>query len=194
MPHIFVYGIRFLAIFLTLAGQPVSAATVADPLTVCLACHGEKGQSIVFEVPSLGAQPAFYLSIQLVMYREKLRIHELKNIMLKGLSDDTLQRMAEVIAKLPAPPPAADPPDPGRSQKARALIEQHRCNFCHTQDFTGEKSAPRLAAQREDYLIKSLREYKNNTRHAYDPSMADVMTPLTDADILDLAHYLARLP
>jgi cytochrome c553 len=72
-------------------------------------------------------------------------------------------------------------------------IQQHRCNFCHNQDFFGEQNAPRLAGQREDYLVKTLREYKSNTRRAYDASMADVMHPVTDADILDLAHYLARL-
>ncbi|MGZ8533100.1 MAG: c-type cytochrome, partial [Candidatus Binatia bacterium] len=67
------------------------------------------------------------------------------------------------------------------------------CNFCHKQDFSGEENAPRLAGQREDYLLKALREYKNNSRRAYDPSMADALHPLTDADFQDLAHYLSRL-
>jgi cytochrome c553 len=99
-----------------------------------------------------------------------------------------------MIAQLPAPRPADGPADPARTKRARALIQQHRCNFCHNQDFSGEQNAPRLAGQREDYLVKALREYKNNTRRAYDAAMADVMYPVTDADILDLAHFLARLP
>jgi cytochrome c553 len=70
---------------------------------------------------------------------------------------------------------------------------QHRCNFCHNEEFSGEKNVPRLAGQREDYLVKALREYKSNTRRGYDASMADVMYPVTDADILDLAHFLARV-
>jgi len=41
--------------------------------------------------------------------------------------------------------------------------------------------------------VKALREYKSNTRRGYDASMADVMYPITDADILDLAHFLAQL-
>jgi cytochrome c553 len=53
---------------------------------------------------------------------------------------------------------------------------------------------PRLAGQREDYLVKALRDYKSNARRVYDPSMADVMYLLTDADSLDLAHFLARQP
>jgi cytochrome c553 len=72
------------------------------------------------------------------------------------------------------------------------LIQQQRCNFCHNQDFSGAQNAPRLAGQREDYLVKALRDYKNNSRRAYDTSMADAIHPLTDADIQDLAHYLAR--
>ena len=82
---------------------------------------------------------------------------------------------------------------PPRAEQARALIEQHRCNFCHKQDFSGEQNAPRLAGQREDYLLRALRDYKNNTRRAYDAGMADVMYPLTDANLQDLSHYLLRL-
>jgi len=169
------------------------AATIEDRLAACTACHGEKGVSQLPEFPSLGAQPAFYLATQLLMFRERIRLNEAMNTLLSGTSDTDLQRMADTLAKLPAPPQSKEPPDPSRSARARALIEQHRCNFCHNQDFSGEKNAPRLAGQREDYLVKALRDYKNSSRRAYDPSMADVMSPLTDNDILDLAHYLARV-
>jgi cytochrome c553 len=53
---------------------------------------------------------------------------------------------------------------------------------------------PRLAAQREDYLLKTLREYKAGTRPEYQPIMAEVMGPLQDQDLADLAHFLARVP
>jgi cytochrome c553 len=99
----------------------------------------------------------------------------------------------KTIAKLPAPRASSNALDRARAEKARALIQQNRCNFCHKQDFSGEENAPRLAGQREDYLLKALREYKNNSRRAYDPSMADALHPLTDADFQDLAHYLSRL-
>jgi cytochrome c553 len=52
---------------------------------------------------------------------------------------------------------------------------------------------PRLAAQREDYLLKALRDYKSASRPGYDATMDEVIRPVTDADIADLAHYLARL-
>jgi cytochrome c553 len=144
-------------------------------------------------VPSLGGQPEFYLSVQLYMFRENLRRVEPMNSMMQGINDDELKRIAAALSKLPAPQPAAAPPDPGRVKRAEALIQQHRCNFCHNEDFSGEKNAPRLAGQREDYLVKALRDYKADLRRAYDPSMADVIYPLSDADIQDLAHYLAHI-
>jgi cytochrome c553 len=127
------------------------------------------------------------------MFRERMRVVEPMNEMTKGLSDDDVRHIAEVISKLPPPLPTADLLDPARLERARGLIQQHRCNFCHNADFSGEQNVPRLAGQREDYLVKALREYKSNARRGYDASMADVMHPVTDADILDLAYFLARL-
>ena len=47
-------------------------------------------------------------SVQLYMFRERMRTVEPMNAMMQGLSDDDLRRMADVIAKLPPPQPAAD--------------------------------------------------------------------------------------
>jgi len=181
------------ATFVLLPALTAGADTIEARLAPCLACHGENGQSIIPEVPSLGGQPAFYLTIQLVMFREKLRVVEPMNQMMQGLRDDDLRNMASQLAKLPPPKPADGPADPVRVERARTLIEQHRCNFCHNPDYSGEQNVPRLAGQREDYLVKALREYKNNTRRGYDAAMADVLYPISDEQILDLAYYLARL-
>lgn len=53
---------------------------------------------------------------------------------------------------------------------------------------------PRLANQREEYLLRAMREYKAGTRIGYAGAMAEELRPLSDADLLDLAHYLSRLP
>ena len=181
-----------LAVLLLFAPAAVFAASIDELLAVCLACHGMNGQSGAAEVPSLGGQPEFFLAVQLVMFREKLRINEPMNGLLQAKTDNDLRQLAAALTKIPAPLPDPSATDPIRTQRAQALIAQHRCNFCHLQDFSGEKNAPRLAGQREDYLLKALRGYKDNSRRAYDSSMADVMHPLTDADLQDLAHYLAR--
>ena len=93
--------------------------SVKERLPTCLACHGENGQSQTTDVPSLGAQQAFYVTVQLLMFREKMRVADPMNDMAKGLTDDDLQDFAEIISKLPAPQPAAGPVDDAR-MSARA--------------------------------------------------------------------------
>jgi cytochrome c553 len=171
---------------------PAPAQTVRERLPACLACHGENGQSETPEVPSLGAQPPFYLLTQLVLFRERIRVVEPMNEMTKELSDDDLRQAADLVSKLPPPQPAAGPNDSARMERTQALVREHRCNFCHNPDFSGIENVPRLAGQREDYLLKALRGYKDNTRRGYDAQMADVVAPLTDADMTDLAYFLAR--
>ncbi|MGE5303563.1 MAG: c-type cytochrome [Alphaproteobacteria bacterium] len=173
-----------------LAGR---ADTLEERLIACLACHGATGQSETPGVPSLGGQPALYLTIQLLMFREKLRAVEPMTQMLQGVSDYDLRGTAAYLAKLPPPEPPDDTGNPARMERARALIEQQRCNFCHQRDYSGEDNVPRIAGQREDYLVKALQEYKNNTRRGYDAGMADVLYPISDEQIRDLAYFLSRL-
>jgi cytochrome c553 len=182
-----------VAALVFLSAFPARADTSEAGLVQCFACHGAKGQSTIPEVPSLGGQPVFYLTIQLLMFRENLRVLEPMNQMLQRRKDEELQAMADYIAKLAAPEPAGDSADVARMQAARALAEQHRCNFCHNRDYSGEQNVPRLAGQREDYLVKALRNYKSNTRRGYDSSMADVLYPISDEQILNLAYFLARV-
>ena len=169
------------------------AETFEERIAPCLACHGEKGQSITENIPSLGAQQAPYALIQLFMFREKLRVFEPMNDMTKPLTDDDLRTFSDFIAKLPKPVPA-EPGDPARMARALAVAQQHRCNSCHNPDFSGKDNVPRIAGQREDYLVKTLGEYKDNSRHGYDGSMADVMAAVTPEQIADLAYLLARTP
>jgi cytochrome c553 len=171
-------------------------SAVADPpekLIPCLACHGEKGQSELENVPSLGAQPAPYSLIQLFLFREKMRVVEPMNEMAKGLSDDDLRSLADALAALPPPKPPADPGDPARLERTRALTEENHCNVCHRPDFSGRENVPRLADQREDYLLKALRDYKSGARRGYEATMAEVLQPIEDAQLVEFAYYLSHL-
>jgi cytochrome c553 len=182
-----------VAALIILSASPVGADALQEVLAACLDCHGAQGQSLFPDVPSLGGQPAFYLTIQLMMFREKLRAVEPMTQMLRGLNDDDLRALANKLSKLPPPAPAGGPADPARMERARAVIEQNHCNFCHNRNFSGAENVPRLAGQREDYLARALGDYKNNARRGYDASMADVLYPITGEQILDLAYFLARL-
>jgi len=176
-----------------IAGALPALADPSEKLEPCLACHGASGQSELDAVPSLGAQPAPYSLIQLVLFREKIRIVEPMNEFAKELTDDELRSMSDALAALPPPKPPVDPGDPARLERARTLTEVNHCNVCHRPDFSGRENVPRLADQREDYLLKALRDYKSGARHGYDATMAEALQPVDDAQLAEFAYYLAHL-
>ena len=173
-----------------------AAGTRAQPLperiAPCLACHGEKGTSEIPEVPSLGGQPASFLLIQLYQFRERQRLAEPMNELTKDFTDDDLRTFSDELAKLPPPTPPAEGAEPARLEKGRAAAQRHRCGFCHNPDMSGHDQIGRIGAQREDYLVKALREYKTAERRGYDPAMVEVAQSIPDDDLADIAHYLAH--
>ena len=188
------WGLRVVLILLCACTAHARAGPLDERMAPCLSCHGEKGQSFNPETPSLGAQTSPYVLIQLFMFREKLRRFDLMNDAVKGFTDDDLRTFADTISRLPPPQPPADAPDPARMARGQPLSRQHRCNVCHSPDLAGRDNVPRIAGQREDFLVKTMREYKSNTRAGYDASMGDVLQPISDAEILDLAYFTARQP
>ena len=172
---------------------PATAETIQERAAACFACHGERGTSETENTPSLGGQQAPYALIQLFMFREKLRTFEPMNEMAKPLTDDDLRAFSDFIATLPKPAPPADAGDPARMAKGEGLAQQNRCNTCHNTDYSGKENVPRIANQREDYLAKTLAEYKDNSRHGYDATMADVMGSIAKEQIADLAYYIAHV-
>lgn len=180
------------ALLLSAVAFSANAETVEQRAAPCLACHGEHGASETENTPSLGGQQAPYALIQLFMFREKLRVFEPMNEMAKSLTDDDLRTLSDFIAALPKPAPPVDAGDAARMARGEALAKQNRCNTCHNTDYSGKENVPRIANQREDYLAKTLAAYKDNSRHGYDGTMADVMQPVAKEQIADLAYYIAH--
>jgi len=180
-----------VAALFCLAATAASAESFAERMSVCLSCHGENGRSETPDVPSLGAQPAPFVLIQLYQFREKQRIAEPMNSLTAGFTDDDLREVSDFIAKLPPPAPQ-EPADAPRMAAAAEIAAKHRCGFCHNADYSGHDHIPRLGGQREDYLLKATTEYKSGARTGYDPAMVDVAKGLSDPEIAELAYYLAR--
>jgi cytochrome c553 len=156
-----------VALAFVLIASSAAAETIEERAATCFACHGGHGQSETENTPSLGGQQPPYVLIQLFMFREKLRTFEPMNDTAKGLSDDDLRTFSEFIGKLPKPQPPADAGDPARMERGHSLAQQFHCNACHNTDFSGKENVPRIADQREDYLNKTLREYKDNSRRRH---------------------------
>jgi cytochrome c553 len=160
----------------------------------CLACHGENGVSEMAETPSLGGIPEFYALLQLVEFRDGNRKSDIMREIVKGMTDDDLRAASVFVAKQPRPVPPAEAGDPGKMQRGAALAAKARCTGCHGSQLLGGEQMPPLKHQREDYLLKALTDYKTSRRVGDRAAMVEIVAPLKDEELADLAHYLAHMP
>lgn len=157
-----------------------------------MACHGAAGVSTMPGTPSLAGQPAYYVTAQLAQFVAGKRKSDVMEPMAKTIAAKDVRELALAIEKL-APPPAPAEKDAARYARGKTLAAREHCDSCHQPDFSGIEAAPRLAHQREDYLVKALADFKRGSRIGYgEPVMPAVAAALSDAEIADLAHYLSR--
>jgi cytochrome c553 len=161
---------------------------------LCASCHGAGGVSATTEVPSLAGQHSFYAITQLFLFRAERRTNPVMAAVAKGMSDADLRAYAELIGKLPpAPPYEPLPADPERMARGAALAAKNRCASCHGDDYAGDQQVPRVAGQREDYLAKTLAEFKSGARIGYTAAMNETLATVDARELPDLAHYLAHV-
>lgn len=163
--------------------------------SLCQSCHGEGGVSTTSLTPSLAGQPSFYVVTQLFLFREGRRANPLMSAMAKGMSDSDLRAFSEYIGKLPPPPaPGMDGLVAQRMSRGATLVQEHRCASCHGADFSGGKQVARLANQREDYLLQTMKEFQSGQRLGYTTAMNETLVGISAEGLQDIAYYLAHAP
>jgi len=185
-------GVSALLGALLWVGSPVWAQDISARLMACAACHGADGNSLLPNIPSLAGQPKVFVENQLVIIREGLREIPAMKGLLDGVSDAEITAMAVHFSRLPARS-ASTPGDPALMAQGKVLAEGMRCGICHLPDYRGREQMPRLAGQREDYLLTSMLQFKNNQAIGRDTIMAASLYGVSDNDLKALAHFLARV-
>lgn len=190
-----------LAVAAVAAATPVqaqgAAAYAERYAAACAGCHGATGTSTMALVPHLGGQPSFYVITQLFLFRDGRRndhpLAAAMSALAKGMSDADLRGYSDYIATLP-PPAAADRAarDEARVARGRQLATRLHCLGCHGTDLAGGRQVPRIGAQREDYLRIALAGFRSGVRLGYTNAMGEALAGLGEADIADLAHFLAH--
>ena len=175
-------------------GQPKPPLKAPAIAQTCVACHGIKGVSTTKDSPSLAGQPDIFTQYQLVFMRDGQRQPGVMAGIVKTLTDQNIRDLGAYYAALPPPPPFAKA-DPVDADKVNAIMGPRRCGNCHKEDFSGQGETGRLAGQRPDYLIKSLKDFRSGVRRGRGMgAMMEVSVTLQDDDIVLIAHYLAGKP
>lgn len=159
---------------------------------VCVACHGEDGNSKQPAIPSLAGQPKQFLVSALYQFRAGKRVNALMSPMAANLSNADLNDLAayfnsQVMA------PATHKTAPANVVEGQRLTQVNNCVACHTPKLIGQQHIPRIASQHFEYLREQLSHFKASTRADMDGTMTSAAQGLSAQDIEVLADYLAGL-
>lgn len=170
-------------------GDAARGALKAAP---CASCHGTSDRAPLAGTPSLTGQQPEFLVLQMFLLREGLRDVPQMAGMFKGVTDRGLTDMAAYFANQKPFTGPRGKPDEKRRARGAELAKSLGCGTCHMSDYRGQQQVPRITHQREDYLARAMKDYRDNKRAGSDTSMNAVLYQVGDGDIQALAHYLAH--
>jgi len=166
--------------------------------TVCAACHGADGNSVITLNPKLAAQHPEYLEKQLTEFKSGKRANAVMSGMAAGLSEQEIKDLAAYFA--------AKKLNLGQATKngAGSLGEKiyrggvmangvPACASCHSPNGAGlPKQFPRLGGQHADYTLAQLKAFRTAER-ANAPMMMAIAAKMTDAEMAAVADYIQGL-
>ncbi len=163
----------------------------------CAACHGQDGNSINPEWPSIAGQNEKYIMRSLHSYQDGARQNVLMSSQVQSLDEQTMEDLAAYFASQ----------EPGKRTTDPALVTQGErlyrggnmergvsaCIACHGPLGHGNPGAgyPSIAGQHSTYTKSQLLAYRSNTRQT-DPNriMRDIARLMTDDEISAVASYM----
>ena len=179
-------------IYFSIVAPLSHAQDMSAKLAVCSACHGPDGNSNMAGSPSLAGQPRIFLENNLIMIREGIRDIPVMKGQLDGLSDPQIIALAKFYsAQTLKPTPGKR--DEALYERGQLLSKQALCGTCHLPDYVGREQMPRLAGQREDYLLHTMRQFRSNQATGRDTIMAASLYGMNDDDLRAIAQYLSQL-
>lgn len=203
-----VFCLALLAPTAWAAGDPARGEQLVG---VCAACHGDDGNSAMPNFPKLAGSGQKYMLKQLKDIRDDARVVPEMAGLLDNSSDQDLADMAayyntksmqlsgaEAIEVQVNSGETVDGLELGEKVFRAGNLEKSlaACTGCHSPRGMGNDPAgyPRLSGQHAQYIEKQLRDFRaGNRTNDSEAVMRSVAAPLSDAEIIALANYIAGL-
>ncbi len=188
-------------LFSLIAAAEGSVERGAQKAVTCAACHGQDGNSLNPEWPSLAGQHEKYLVDTLQAYKGgKKRNNVLMLGQVAALSDQDMQDLAAYFSAQKPTRRMADPELVERGERLYRGGDMERsisaCIACHGPRGRGNPAAgyPVLAGQHATYTAAQLRAYSTEERSS-DPNkmMRSIASQMTEKDIAAVASYIQGL-
>ena len=196
---------RLLALLALSIGLASNAFSAGDPVagkektSLCVACHGQDGNSPASQFPKIAGQVPGYVATQLAKFQSEKRVGSSMIGMVKSLTEQDMADLDAYYAQFESTPGSIREEDVVAAMRGREIYrngsEEYSipaCMACHGPSGAGIPTRyPRLAGQFQEYLVKSLVEFKNGEWESEE--MNPIAFRLTMQQINDLAIYLHGL-
>jgi cytochrome c553 len=190
-----------LSCFLSFANAGGDAEAGKALTGLCLACHGQDGNSLVGAFPNIAGQTSQYLLKQMLEIKSGARPVPVMTGMLDAMSETDLKNIAAFYESQPAAAGAADPDlvELGetiyRAGVARKGIAA--CSACHSPTGNGNGPAgfPAVAGQWPEYTTQQLKAFRSGDRHNDGDAemMRTTAEDMSDKEIAAVSSYLHGL-
>ena len=168
--------------------------------TICSACHGVDGNSLLPVNPIIAGQHEDYIYRQLKMFKSGAR----KNTRMLGiantLSDDDMVQLSKYFAGFKSKTVGTSDRElatEGEKIYRSGILEKGvaACSACHLPTGSGIPGKyPRIAGQHPEYTVNQLTHFKEGRRRGSSAGiMRSIAGKLSKKQMLALAEYLAGL-
>lgn len=171
---------------------PGISKALADKIEVCAGCHGLDGKPIDKTIPIIWGQLPGYIYIQLRDFKRGDRKNETMQPIASSLEKDEMLAIGEYFSQKRWPDLGQPRAPKAVAQKANDAEHSVGCTGCHLEQFQGTGTVPRLAGQSQEYLAKTMAEFRTRAR-GNNPGMSDLMIATPEGDMAALSEYLAGL-
>jgi cytochrome c553 len=170
----------------TVALRPGDAALGKVKAEACAGCHSAEGANASLPGPTLAGQNEAYLVEAITAYRTGARDNATMTAMVQGASVDDVDNIASYYAGLKCESTL----NPERQAASVNRSTSAKCVACHgSNGVSTNRSWPNLVGQSREYLVNTLKAYKDGTRK--NSLMTAVAKNLSDADVESAAAYFA---
>jgi cytochrome c553 len=187
----FVSAALALGVSLVLLAR-AGADTIEEKAAVCAACHGENGVPIDKTFPNIWGQDEGYLYIELRDMKKGARKNEQMAPILENMSRDDMLALAAYFAAKPWPDLRQKRAAQEDAKQFDSMATSAGCVGCHQAGYIGAGTQPRLAGQSEDYLAKTMLDFRSGAR-GNNSWMTDLLKTYSDSDIQVMARVLAGM-
>ena len=131
-----------------------------------------------------------YALQQLQKFTEGKRTNSFCGPLMKKLSSD--EKLAVAIYYTNQEATNRPATDPAMATRGKAVYEKN-CFKCHGQGGYGDEKYARLAGQQPDYLMTSIKRYKDGSASRSDEKMMKQTRSLTEDDMRALVMYIGAM-